>query len=110
MFCVLFSDKEEKISDFYDDLSWGYTLGYAHTYHVNHKDSEGYLIAFNINHTHKKITHGTISHEIFHAASCLLRKRGMKLSSSSEEAYAYLIDWMTDKVYDIIKKNKIDVV
>ena len=35
-----------------------------------------------------------IAHEAFHIAALCLRTRGVSLSDSSEEAYAYLIDYL----------------
>lgn len=46
--------------------------------------------------------HGIISHEIFHAVDFLLDRVGMKLTESSNEAYAYLIGYITQEVYSHI--------
>jgi hypothetical protein len=42
----------------------------------------------------------TVSHEIFHMAHSLLSGVGMKLSDDSEEAYAYLIGYVTEQFYN----------
>ena len=46
----------------------------------------------------------TICHESFHIANTILTKAGLTLSDSSEEAYAYLIGWVSDKINKVIKK------
>jgi len=48
--------------------------------------------------------HGLIAHEVFHAATLYMDSLGGKLVHGSEESYAYLIQYLTDAVYDIIKK------
>ena len=43
---------------------------------------------------------GTLQHEIFHIAASLLWRIGMKLKvKSSDEAYAYLIGYLTTEIY-----------
>lgn len=41
-----------------------------------------------------------LSHEIFHAAVALMNSIGASLSADSEEAYAYLIGFLTRKVIE----------
>lgn len=43
--------------------------------------------------------HGHLAHEIFHAADLILDKAGLKLTASSDEAWAYFIDWITREIY-----------
>lgn len=42
---------------------------------------------------------GTLAHEIFHAVEFVLRRVGLTLNSSSFEAYAYLIGYLTKEIY-----------
>jgi len=54
-------------------------------------------------------TRGVIAHEIFHLAVKILNRRGLKFSDDSEEAYAHLIDWLTEEIYshhDSLKKKQ----
>lgn len=46
-------------------------------------------------------------HEVFHAASMLLRNRGMSLVKESEEAYAYLIEFIYRKIVEKVEELKI---
>ena len=109
-FLVLFSDKKEEIEAFCPDDRQGFELHYAHTFIVNFKKHEGFLVTFNLKNEFRSVNHGCIAHEVFHAASMLLRSRDVELSVESEEAYSYLIDWMTDLIYGTIKENKIEIV
>ncbi len=43
--------------------------------------------------------YGHLSHEIFHAVEFLMERIGMKLTSDSDEAYAYCIDYLTKEIY-----------
>lgn len=47
----------------------------------------------------KNPSHATIAHEIFHAISFLLIKLNMPLSLENDEAYAYLIGYVTEQFY-----------
>lgn len=49
------------------------------------------------------IEFGSLQHEIFHAADFILRKIGISLSADSDEAYAYLIGYLTEKIYEKLK-------
>ena len=40
---------------------------------------------------------GFLSHEIFHASIAIMDAVGVELSESSEEAYAYLVGYLTRK-------------
>lgn len=43
--------------------------------------------------------HGLIAHEIFHIATFIMNEVGMTLSGDSDEAYAYLISYLTEQIY-----------
>lgn len=45
---------------------------------------------------------GVLAHEITHVTYLILRDVGMELTDSSQEAYAYLNGYITEKVYDYI--------
>jgi hypothetical protein len=42
---------------------------------------------------------GTVSHEIFHAVDFIFRRIGLQLTGQSDEAYAYLIGYITEQFY-----------
>lgn len=50
----------------------------------------------------KNPSHATISHEIFHAVEFLFNKLNMPLSLENDEAYAYLIGYITEQFYSKI--------
>ena len=46
---------------------------------------------------------GIINHELLHATVNLMRYSGVSLSDSSEEAYAYQLQYLTNQFYNKIK-------
>jgi hypothetical protein len=48
--------------------------------------------------------HGLVSHEIFHAVHFLMERLIMPLHVNNCEAYAYLIQYITEKIYSNIAK------
>lgn len=88
-------------------------IEFAHTFlcgkKIKNMEWTAYVCVFNSKNTHSNITHGTIAHECLHACSMLLDRRGMMHNGETEEAYAYLIDWMVDWVYKLFKKHKIKI-
>lgn len=47
-----------------------------------------------------KDNEGLIAHEVFHAVCALMEHIGAKLNRDSEECYAYLIGYITRKIYE----------
>lgn len=45
--------------------------------------------------------YGTITHEVFHLVHNIMKSRGLKLTDSSEEAYAYLIGFVNRTIFDL---------
>lgn len=49
-------------------------------------------------------THSVIAHEVFHSATFIMDRVGMKLKlMTSDEAYAYLIGFITQEIYKKLK-------
>lgn len=72
-------------------------------------DSQGTSVLFSCGATIIKInhiSHNIIAHEIFHAVTYLLSHIGMSLSKKSDEAYAYLIGYVTEQIYAIPELKK----
>lgn len=46
-----------------------------------------------------------LAHEIFHVADLMLRKAGLELCDESDETWAYLIGYITKKIYTEFKLN-----
>ena len=46
----------------------------------------------------------TISHECFHAVMTVLQLNGVRYSQKSEEAFAYVLGYLTEQVYNIKKE------
>jgi hypothetical protein len=51
---------------------------------------------------------GVIAHEVFHAVCEICRRVGIDYSYSSEEAFAYLIGYLTDQITHATEKALID--
>lgn len=49
--------------------------------------------------------YGTLSHEVLHTVTKVMKWAGLKLSSSSEEAYTYLQGYITRKILEKIKEE-----
>lgn len=48
----------------------------------------------------KPLTEGVVAHEAFHATAYILDRIGMKLQIEvSDEAYAYLLNYIVDEIY-----------
>lgn len=89
--CFYYADKSIDVIE----EDWTQTTGVFWV----HKKNNIWFIAFNYN----KITHGTIAHECFHATCRILKMKGIFYSEDTEEAYAYLLDFLVVKVTEILK-------
>lgn len=49
---------------------------------------------------------GLLQHEIFHATGFFMSEISTPLVDDTHEVYAYLIQYLTDSIYTIIKNNK----
>lgn len=50
--------------------------------------------------------YGSLQHELFHAVTIILQQVGMTLSEDSDEAYAHMLGYLTELVYDKISESK----
>lgn len=48
--------------------------------------------------------YGVLQHEIFHAVVFILERVGMKLTPESDEAYAYMIEYLTVQIFKNLSK------
>ena len=110
---ILITDRNVYVKDHYDDLGADNEITYAHTVRINttkeSKSIRAYLTAFHIKNEYAKITHGVIAHEAFHAADMILAYHGLELTDSSCEAYAYLLQWITNEIYKVFIKKNIEI-
>lgn len=56
-----------------------------------------------------KLTPGTIAHECFHAVCGIMRSKGVYFCEESEEAYAYLLDYLISEINSICSEDGIDI-
>ena len=64
---------------------------------IEHDD--GYLLVI----IQPNATIKIISHEALHVTASVLKYAGVELSNKSEEAYAYLIGWVADRIEKAVK-------
>lgn len=50
--------------------------------------------------------YAVLAHEIFHAAYLVLDKAGVRCTDSSDEAYAYLIQFLTEKILTSLSSSR----
>jgi hypothetical protein len=90
--CLYFVDKTI-------DIVEGNWIGTDGVFWINTKHNRWFM-AFNVN----KISYGTIAHECFHATHAILKRKGIIYSDETEEAYAYLLDFLVTKTIGILKE------
>lgn len=77
---------------------------YAHSYLDNYKNREAVFCLLNFSNKNRKITHGVIAHEALHLANYMAIRRGIALDVDNDEPIAYLVEWITDRIYEVCKK------
>ena len=78
---------------------------------LNMQGAAGYTIALKENvllwlkqtPPYTPFNYGCLSHEIFHCCSFILSRAGVELCDKSEEAYAYLIGYISEVIMDKIR-------
>jgi len=90
---------KEHCPDFEDPEIYGYTIA------MNWKGLQGFCVVFNFHNPHRPITHGVIVHEAIHTTSMILNERGVSADHDNDEPFAYLCDWIIDRIYAFIAKN-----
>ena len=75
----------------------------SHNAHCTWSDVGGIYIIRLYDYSPTPFQYSVITHEAFHATYHILEGKGLQLSDSSEEAFAYLIGHITEKVHKIIK-------
>jgi len=79
---------------------------YAHCIYDNFNGEQGFFIVLNP-FSNVKLTEGVIVHEILHCVNFIMDARGQVADRNNDEADAYLAEWIGNKVFTIIKKNKV---
>lgn len=107
---VLLVDKVVRVENYdFNTNGKDFRVNYAHTFEVGvtirNKVYECYLIALNFGNDHAKVTHGIIAHEAMHVTRMLLESRGVRLSNRSDEAYAYMMTWIVDEIYELLRAS-----
>lgn len=90
-----FSDIEEEHAWTYDDVSAFYTS-------TELKGISNFWIVFKD--TKQSLSLNTLGHEVVHMVNGIFKSRGIKLSLDNDEPQAYLTGWVTQTVYQTIKR------
>ena len=77
---------------------------FATTYHLESNDIIIFFAQPSIPKESPANFHNYIAHEIFHATSYVMQTINMPLGEDSEEAFAYLIGYITEQFYNQLKK------
>ena len=103
---VLITNQENKVKEFIPSFDKNL---YAHSALYEHENGkQSYMLILNFDSELRKIHHGTIAHEALHIAGFIAKKRGIQPSFSNDEVIAYLIEWITDKIYELTEKYKLN--
>lgn len=99
---IIFTDDVKAVSD-------KYSLGLSEAFYPafvqgnrDKKDVSQYWMVFDKKH----IDHGIIAHEVVHCANWIFLDRRITPDLSNDEPYAYLVGWITKKIYQQVYKNK----
>lgn len=99
-------------SDDIKQISYRYKLGLGDkkvsAYVQKMVDGESvsqYWIVFDTKH----ICHTIIAHEVTHCANWIFMDRCINFDYLNDEPYAYLVGWITEKIYKYADKNSIRI-
>ena len=88
--------------------SWDDEVIHAHCFkEVYFKKWNAYYIIINPFKKYDRLTKGTIAHECYHCINFICFDKGIELQLNNDEAQAYLMGWLTDKIWDCLIKWKI---
>ena len=87
--------------------SWGYDYVHGHCFKSEYHQEYAYYIVINPFQKDDRLTKGTIAHECYHCINFICFDKGIELQLNNDEAQAYLMGWLTDKIWDCLIKWKI---
>ena len=92
----------EKVININDPFASAFTV-------YNEKSKERHFVV-NLNFNHEyKITHGIVSHEVYHVVNMIVGFIGNRIVLDNDENEAILTEWITNTIYGFLKKRKIVV-
>jgi len=111
---VVITNCDKKIEEIIPDFHEGRDRGFPYAHALEDcwkKDQTGFFGVFNFENRFKKLFHGTIAHEAVHLATYILSKIGSYYDPENPEPFTYLVDWITDRIYEVFKEYgfKIDL-
>lgn len=107
---VVFGNKEELEAKLYELCGVGDWV--THTDDIDEQCNgrairlnSGQIVLWMPQMPHNAKEHGTLAHEIFHCASLLMNRIGVSPTYESEEAYAYLIQYLTKEIISFLQDD-----
>jgi hypothetical protein len=98
-FIILFSNDSQKVERFVNYKKEDIDNLYAFTFHnFLYSGYESFCVVFNFWNPNSRISMGTITHEVSHAANKLLLARGVEPDWDNDECEAYIKGWMSDMI------------
>lgn len=111
---VVFGNKEELEAELYKLCGVGDWV--VHTDDIDEQCcgkairlSSGQIVLWMPQKPHDAKDYGVLAHYIFHCASFLMERIGVSPSSESEEAYAYLIQYLTKEITSFLKDGALSL-
>lgn len=107
LFQIIVSDDVEKINKMTNSNDKYYYACCIKTKHniKNGISEKGITIVLNPHYTNCKITAGIIAHECIHVKNMIFETIGYKPKTNNDEAEAYFIEYLVNKVTDFYNKS-----
>lgn len=104
---IVNTDKASKLKKYeLDDYYEGMNI-YASTHNQSLKNGNRYgcriVIVFNTKLLPKNIITGVVAHESLHASNFIFDRKGIEVDRENDEPQAYLIQWIANKCYKLLK-------
>lgn len=103
VFVIILSDETEKVNKLFPKFKSD--ILYAHTMYTEWKGKKGFIVLLNMWNEEEIVTPGTIAHEALHATNFICDSVGILEDYNNDEAQAYLLGWLVDKIDEFIKRK-----
>lgn len=101
---VITNDKK-KVRKMFPNVFYEGEEPYGHSIEADFGGWRGFHVILNFDHSRAKVTHGIISHEVYHITSFIADRVGVLHDPDNDEPMAYLNGWIADQIYKWIDKQ-----
>ena len=77
---------------------------YGHALNMMYEKEASYIIVLNSKHTHSRMTVGVMAREAVYIADFIFANCGITHDLDNDEPLAYLVQWITDELYEFYKE------